>query len=162
MDSLTLLRENLADLTSYSLLAVGLLLLGFLGLELVTPGNLRNKIWREGNRSAVILAVAQSLGLIFALAGGIAADPGLPLWRGIVNTAVYGVVTIALMMFSFVLIDLLTPGRLGAVLLDHDDARPEDAGDDVAESTGRHHPAVWLNAVIFVAIGLFVSAALSL
>ena len=62
MDSLTLLRENLADLTSYSLLAVGLLLLGFLGLELVTPGNLRNKIWREGNRSAVILAVQEKMG----------------------------------------------------------------------------------------------------
>lgn len=157
MDSLTLLRDNLADLTSYSLLAVGLLILGFLGLELVTPGNLRSKIWNEGNRSAVILAVAQSLGLIFALAAAITADVGLELWRGIVNTAVYGVVTIALMMFSFVLLDLLTPGRLGAVLLGH-----EDDADAPKDAPGRHHPAVWLNAVIFVAIGLFVSAALTL
>ncbi|GAA3968655.1 DUF350 domain-containing protein [Gordonia caeni] len=151
MDSLTLLRENLADLTSYGLLSVGLLILGFVGLDLVTPGSLRDKIWREGNRSAVILAVAQALGLMLAVAAGIAASTAFELWRGVVNTAVYGIVTIALMMFSFVLIDLLTPGKLGSLLLD---------GEDTVE--GRHNPAVWLNAVTFLAIGIFVSAALSL
>lgn len=150
MDALSLLRENLADLTSYGLLSVGLLIIGFIGLDLVTPGSLRDKIWREGNRSAVILAVAQALGLILALTAGISASITFELWRGIVNTAVYGVVTIALMMFSFVLIDLLTPGKLGSLLLDGDDA-----------AAGRHNPAVWLNAVTFLAIGFFVSAALT-
>lgn len=148
MESLSLLRDNLADLTSYGLVAVFLLILGFAGLDLVTPGSLRDKIWREENRSAVVLAVAQALGLTLAVAAGISASVSLELWRGLVYTVVYGVVTIALMMFSFVLIDLLTPGRLGAVLLD--DTEP-----------GSRNPAVWLNAVTFLAIGVFVGAALS-
>ncbi|MFT4087195.1 MAG: DUF350 domain-containing protein [Gordonia sp. (in: high G+C Gram-positive bacteria)] len=142
---MAVLRDNLADITSYGLVSVVLLILGFAALDIVTPGSLRTKIWIEHNRSGVILAVAESLGLTLALAAGISANTDFVLWRGIVFTLVYGVVTIALMMFSFVLIDWLTPGRLGARLLDEEDGRS---------------PATWLNAVVFVAIGLFVAAVL--
>lgn len=156
MNDLALLRDDLADLTSYGLLAVGLLVLGFIGLDLVTPGSLRRWIWTEGNRSAVILAVSQALGLTIALAAGISASHDLPLARGILYVLIYGVATIALMMFSFVLIDLLTPGKLGALLLEGADDGEDDADDPT------HNPAVWLNAVVFLAIGLFVAAALYL
>lgn len=173
MDSLTTLRDNLADLTSYGLVSVAVLIVGFIGLDLVTPGSLRGLIWRDDNRTATVLAVAQALGLMLALAGGIGAAAGLELWRGVLYTAVYGLITVALMMFSFVLVDALTPGRLGALLLDHEPlpCGAEPTGDDQETTrpatptrTGRGtvHPAVWLNAVLFVAIGVFVDAALGL
>nr|WP_155820989.1 DUF350 domain-containing protein [Gordonia hirsuta] len=148
---MTTLRDNLADLTSYGLVSVAVLIIGFIGLDLVTPGSLRTLIWRENNRTATVLAVAQALGLMIALAAGIGAAPGLELWRGVLYTAVYGVITVALMMFSFVLVDALTPGRLGSLLLDHK-----------TPGGGAAHPAVWLNAVLFVAIGVFVYSALGL
>lgn len=157
-----LLRDNLADLTSYGLLGVGLLILGFLGLDLVTPGSLRSLIWRDGNRNAVILAVAQLAGLALAVGAGVAVSTPLTLWRGCLYVFLYGVVTVALMMFSFVLVDLLTPGPLGTLLL-HGETVSVAAGDDeeaVEVLTAARTPAVWISAALFVAIGLFVAAAL--
>lgn len=146
MEPLEIFRSDLADLTSYGLLSIALLIVGFAALDLVTPGSLRTKVWAEQNRSAVVLAVAQAAGLAIALAAGITASTGFELWKGVLFTLGYGIATIALMMFSFVLIDWLTPGRLGSLLLD--------------ESDGGYSRAVWLNAAVFVAIGLFVGAAL--
>jgi len=153
MDSTIVLRDNLADLTSYGLLTVGLLILGFAALDLITPGSLRTKIWRDGHRGATILAVAQTAGLALAVAAAISASTGFELWRGVLYTFVYGVVTIALMGFAFVLIDWLTPGRLGSILVgdDEDDSDPD-----------AHHPAVWLGAMVFLSLGLAVAATLYL
>ncbi|WP_026919117.1 DUF350 domain-containing protein [Gordonia shandongensis] len=145
MNPLETFRDGLADITSYGLLSVAVLIAGFAALDAITPGSLRTKAWVEHNRSAVILAVAQASGLTVALAAAIGASTAFDLWRGVLFTAGYGVVTIALQVFSFVLIDWLTPGRLGAILLD-------------AETD--HSRAAWLNAVVFVAIGLFTAAAL--
>ena len=146
MEPLEIFRTGLADVTAYGLLAVVLLIAGFAALDLVTPGSLRVKVWAEQNRSAVILAVSQAAGLAIAVAAGIGASTPFELWKGLLFTLGYGVATIALMMFSFVLVDWLTPGKLGSVLLD--------------EADGGYTRAVWLNAVLFVGIGLFVAAAL--
>ncbi|MCF8603134.1 DUF350 domain-containing protein [Gordonia sp. HY442] len=146
MEPLEIFRSDIADVTSYGLLSVALLIVGFAALDLVTPGSLRTKVWVEQNRSAVILSVAQSAGLAIALAAGIGASTEFELWKGVLFTLGYGIATIALMMFSFVLVDWLTPGKLGSVLLD--------------EADGGYSRAAWLNAVVFVAIGLFVAAAL--
>ena len=148
----TILRDNLADIAAYGLLGVGVLLIGFVGLELVTLGSLRRRIWAEGHRGAVVLSASFLAGLSIALTAGIASSTSFEeLWRGVLYTFVYGIVTIGLMMFSFVLIDALTPGPLGSILLD-DDAAP---GDGIA-------PAVWISSIVFVAIGLFVAAAMYL
>ncbi|MCF8569084.1 DUF350 domain-containing protein [Gordonia sp. HY002] len=146
MEPLEIFRSDIADVTSYGLLSVALLIVGFAALDLVTPGSLRTKVWVEQNRSAVVLSVAQSAGLAIALAAGIGASTEFELSKGVLFTLGYGIATIALMMFSFVLVDWLTPGKLGSVLLD--------------EADGGYSRAAWLNAVVFVAIGLFVAAAL--
>ena len=53
-----------------------------------------------------------------------------------------GIVAIALMCFSYVLIDWLTPGRLGELLLSGNSA------------------VVWVNVVVFVTLGVSVGATL--
>lgn len=138
-----ILRDNLADIASYGLLGLGLIILGFLALDLITPGNLRNLAWVEHNRNAVILATAQIIGVAWVVYSGVQASLGLELWRGVLYTFIYGVVAIALMMFSFVLIDLLTPGKLGALLLEND-----------------RHPAGWINAAVFLGVAGIVGGAL--
>ncbi|AZG46189.1 DUF350 domain-containing protein [Gordonia insulae] len=138
-----LLRDNLGDAAAYSLVGVALFVLGFLALDLVTPGRLRNLIWLEHNRNAVMLATAQVIGLSIVLVAGIRDSLMLELWRGLLYTVAYVVLAIAVMMWSFVLIDWLTPGKLGTLLLDDDE-----------------HPAGWICGAVFIGVGAVIGAAL--
>ncbi|MGH4026769.1 MAG: DUF350 domain-containing protein, partial [Pseudonocardiaceae bacterium] len=62
---------------------------------------------------------------------------------GLVSTMVYGVLGLLLMGLSFLVVDLLTPGSLGALLI---------------ESTP--HPAAWVTATSHLVVAAIVSAAL--
>ena len=138
-----ILRDNLAAGASYSLVGIALLVLGYFALDLVTPGKLRGLVWVDRNRSAIVLATAQVIGLTLVLIGGIIDSAYLELWRGLVYTIVYVVVAIAVMMWSFVLIDWLTPGKLGDFLLEEDG-----------------NAAVWVVAAVFVGVGAVIGATL--
>ena len=139
-----LLRDNIGDAAAYSIVGILLLVIGFLALDLVTPGRLRNLIWLEHNRNAVMLATAQVVGLSIVLVAGIRDSMALDLWRGLLYTAAYVVLAIAVMMWSFVLIDWLTPGKLGTLLLDDDE-----------------HPAGWICGAVFICVGAVIGATLS-
>jgi uncharacterized membrane protein YjfL (UPF0719 family) len=62
---------------------------------------------------------------------------------GLLGTAAYGVLGLVLMAVAFVLLDLATPGRLGEILVD-----PQP------------HPASWISAVIHLATGGVIAAAI--
>lgn len=138
-----LLRDNMASSASYGLLAVLALIVAFGALDLVTPGNLRKLVWIDHNRNAVILTVAQVIAVGTVLTASIVAGSGLELWRSILFSLVYVLIGIAVLAFSFVLIDWLTPGKLGALVLETDT------------------PTVWVNATVFVGIGAVMAAALT-
>ena len=139
------LRDNLGDAAAYSLVGIALLIVGFVALDLVTPGRLRNLIWLDHNRNAVMLATAQVIGLSIVLVAGARDSLALELWRGVLYTAIYVLLAIAVMMWSFVLIDWLTPGKLGTLLL-------EDDG----------HPAGWICGAVFIGISAVIGAAIGL
>jgi len=63
-------------------------------------------------------------------------------WQGLLFAALYSLVAIAVMCFSFVLVDWLTPGRLGELLL------------------GGNTAVVWVNIVVFVILGVSMGAVL--
>ncbi|MYR07084.1 DUF350 domain-containing protein [Gordonia sp. SID5947] len=138
------LRDNLGDAAAYSLMGIVLLVLGFVALDLVTPGRLRNLIWLDHNRNAVMLATAQVIGLSVVMVAGVRDSMMLELWRGVLYTVAYTVLAIAVMMWSFVLMDWLTPGKLGTLLLDDDE-----------------HPAGWICGAVFIGVGAVIGAALS-
>ncbi len=108
-----LLRDNLAAGASFSLVGIALLVLGFVALDLVTPGRLRQLVWVDHNRNAVILTTSMVIGLSIVLACSVVDTELLALWRALLYTAAYVVLTIAVMMWSFVLIDWLTPRQAG-------------------------------------------------
>ncbi|MEP9415269.1 DUF350 domain-containing protein [Gordonia sp. VNQ95] len=139
-----ILRDNLAQAASFSLVGIALLILGYAALDLVTPGRLRQLVWVEHNRNAMIMTVSMVIGLSLVLVGSVFDTASLELWRGLVYTIAYAVVAIAVMMWSFVLIDWLTPGKLGTILLDD----------------SREHPAIWVTAAVFVGIGAVIAATL--
>ncbi|ASR01479.1 DUF350 domain-containing protein [Gordonia rubripertincta] len=138
-----LLRDNLAAGASFSLVAIALLVVGFAALDLVTPGRLRQLVWIDHNRNAVILTTSMVIGLSVVLVCSVIDTELLALWRALLYTVAYVVLTIAVMMWSFVLIDWLTPGKLGTLLLENDE-----------------HPAGWITAAVFVGIGAVIGMTL--
>lgn len=127
---------------AFGVIGLALMTLGFVLIDLLTPGNLREQIWLHRNRNAALLVASNLLGVGIIVTAAISASAN-EVVAGLVSTAVYGVLGLVLMGLSFLVVDLLTPGRLGALLI-------EDTP----------HPATWVSAAAHLAVAAIVSAAL--
>lgn len=140
------MREMLSGLLSalaYGGVGIALLALGYLLVDLVTPGNLRRQIWEQRNRNAAVVLVSGLAAVAIIVTTAIlTSEDGLLL--GLLSTALYGVLGILVMAVAFVLLDLATPGRLGALLVDE-----------------APHPAVWVTGAVNLAVGAITAAAIS-
>lgn len=136
-----ILEEALAAL-AYCGVGVALMVLGFVVVDVLTPGRLRHQIWAERNRNASILLASNLVGVAIIVVAAISASEA-GLGPGITSTAIYGVLGLVVMGLSFVLLDALTPGKLGAMVSDDEP-----------------HPAVWVSAAVHVAVGCVVGVAL--
>lgn len=135
--------NGLGRTTAYGALGVVLLILGIVLVDILTPGKLGRLIWEDRNRNASILLSSALLGI-----GGIVFTA---IWttyddfaKGLVSTAVFGLLGLVLMGVAFLVVDLVTPGKLGATLVD-----PEP------------HPAVWVTASCNIAVAAIVSASIA-
>lgn len=140
----SLLLNNLADIAAYSSSGIVVLIVAYLAVDVVTPGRLRDLLWRDGNQKAADPDNGVpwvSVGVVYA-AGARAGLMTEYLWQGLLFALLYSIVAIALMSFSYVLINWLTPGRLGELLLSGNSA------------------VVWVNVVVFVTLGVSVGATL--
>ena len=128
---------------AFSGVGVVLMALGFILVDLITPGNLREQIWLERNRNATVLLASNLLavGLIVFAAISASSDS---LVAGVASSFVYGIIGLVIMGAAFLLLDLLTPGKLGAMLVSE-----------------QNHPAVWVTAAMHVSVALVVMAGLS-
>jgi hypothetical protein len=112
----------LADLLSgagrsivFGLLGIGLMALGFVLVDLLTPGKLRMLIWVDKNPNAALLLAANQLGIaaiVFTAIFTSYDDFG----QGLLSTLIFGIIGIAVMGFAFLVLDWLTPGKLGDVI----------------------------------------------
>lgn len=137
------LTTDLLVTLAYGGVGVFLMGLGFVLVDVATPGKLHELIWTDRNRNAALLLASNLLGVgIIVVAAITASDDDFG--KGIVGAAAYGVVGLLIMAVAFVLLDVLTPGKLGEILVD-----PQP------------HPAVWVSAVIHVATGAIIAAAIS-
>ncbi|MCW2903645.1 MAG: hypothetical protein JWO67_5910 [Streptosporangiaceae bacterium] len=144
-----LVREGGAAL-AYGAVGVALMALGFLAVDLLTPGKLGGLIWTDRNRGAGLVLAAKLLGIgaivttaILTSSDGLAA--------GLVSTVVYAVVGILLSVLAFLVLDLITPGRLGSIVVE----------EDAAAAGGGIHPACWVVAATDLATAAIVAAAIS-
>ncbi|WP_371480216.1 DUF350 domain-containing protein [Kitasatospora sp. NBC_00315] len=135
--------HGLGAAAAFGAVGIVLLLLGVGLVDLLTPGKLGRQIWVERNRNAAVLLSSALLGI-----GGIVFTAILYTYedfgKGLASTALFGLLGLVLMAVAFWAVDLLTPGRLGAVLVD-----PEP------------HPAVWVSASCNLAVAAIVSAAIA-
>jgi uncharacterized membrane protein YjfL (UPF0719 family) len=141
--AMTDVLDGLIGAITFTAVGVLLLLGGFFLADWLTPGPLRHQIWSERNRNAAIFLSSALLGVgAIVFTSIITTDTGFV--RGLVSTIIYGIVGLLLMAGAFWLLDILTPGKLGEILVD-----PQP------------HPAVWVSASANLAIAAIICAAIS-
>ncbi|MER5861890.1 DUF350 domain-containing protein [Kitasatospora sp. NPDC002040] len=127
----------------FGAVGVVLLLLGVGLVDVLTPGKLGHQIWIERNRNAALVLSSALLGI-----GGIVFTSIMSTYddfgKGLAATAAFGLLGLVLMAVAFWLLDVVTPGKLGAILVD-----PEP------------HPAVWVTASTNLAVAAIISASIA-
>ncbi|MEU4714586.1 DUF350 domain-containing protein [Micromonospora purpureochromogenes] len=138
----TLVTDLLVTL-AYGVVGVVLMAVGYVLVDVATPGKLHELIWTERNRNAALLLASNLAGVGVIVVAAIAASAD-DFVLGLVGAAAYGLLGLIIMAGAFLLLDAATPGRLGEILVD-----PEP------------HPAVWVSAVVHLATGAIIAAAIS-
>lgn len=127
---------------AYGVIGVAMMALGYVLVDLATPGKLRDLIWVQRNPNAALLLVSGLIGVGIILTTAIVGSAD-DLIAGLIGTLAFGLLGLILMSLSFLLIDAVTPGRLGDEL-----------------SSPNMHPATWVSATSHVVIAVLIAAAI--
>ncbi|MFF8831135.1 DUF350 domain-containing protein [Streptomyces sp. NPDC015131] len=145
---MTEIYESAGTALLYGLVGFVVMVVGFIALDLVTPGKLVHVVWTERNRGAAVLLAGQTLAIGLVIEESIrASESELGLAQGLFSTLLYGLAGVAVMTFISVVVGLLTPGRLGHAVLDDNGTSP--------------HPAAWVQAAMYLGTAFMVGAAVS-
>lgn len=136
------LFENAYAAGAYAGVGVILMVLSFAIVDLLTPGRLRHQLWADRNRNAGILVGSNLFAVAIIVTASIVASEGR-LVEGLIYTIVYSAIGLVVMGVTFLVIDLLTPGKLGELLV-----HPES------------HPAVWVQGIAHIGVAIIVAASI--
>jgi hypothetical protein len=101
---------------AYSVLGIGMLGLGFFALDLLTPGRLAVRIWEERSINAAIVLASGFIGLGAITFTAIWTNATSGFGSALLWTAAFGIAGVILQAVAFVLLDVITPGKLGDVI----------------------------------------------
>ena len=133
--------ESVLQVLAYTGVGLAVLVVGFIVLDLLTPGKL-GQLVMEGNPGAGLLSAVSlvSLGLVLYFAIYFTGAG----WSGLDDAAVFGIVGVAVQAAGFFILDLLIPGKLGSHCFEP-----------------KLHPAAWATAGIQISVALVVCASLT-
>lgn len=134
--------DNLIAAGAYSAVGIAAMAVGFVVLDLLTPGNLRHQVWADRNRNAAVLVGSNLIGMTIIVVAAIVASEG-NLVRGLLYTAAYSLLGLVAMVVTFGLLALVTPGKIGDALM-----------------ATEPHPAVGVHAVLHIAAACIIAAAI--
>lgn len=112
----TLLTDSLGTIAYFTLSAV-ILLVGFVILDLLTPGKLHELVFVDHKPNAGMLAAAQQIALGIIIVSAILHSSD-DLLTGLVETAFYAVIALVLQCVALVVVELLVPGRFRDLVAD--------------------------------------------
>jgi uncharacterized membrane protein YjfL (UPF0719 family) len=138
-----LLGQGVVATLLFFLIGFAVLALGFLALDLLTPGNLRTQVYVDHNPNAAILLGANHLALAIIVVTAIMTSAD-SLGQGLVDSAVYGVLGVVLQAIALRLLDAFVPGHLRDIV-----------------NAPRMSGSAWAVGTSLVAIGAVNAAALS-
>jgi len=127
----------------YFLVGMAVLVVGYLMVDVLTPGKLRQMVFIDRRPNAVILACAMYIALTTVIISAIA-NSYSQLGQGLVGVAVYGFMGVVLLGVALLTMHLVIPGNFHEHVDD-----PE------------LHPASFAVAVILLAVGGVTAAAVS-
>ena len=127
----------------YFLVGMGVLIVGFYMVDLLTPGKLRQLVFIDRRPNAVVVAGAMYIALTTVIITAITTSYS-QLGQGLVGVAVYGLMGVILLGIALLAMHLLIPGSFH----EHVD-EPE------------LHPAAFATAVMLLAVGGVTAAAVS-
>jgi uncharacterized membrane protein YjfL (UPF0719 family) len=142
VDAASLAQGAVATLL-YFVVGFVVLGLGFLALDVLTPGNLRHQVYVDRNPNAAILLGANHLALAIIVVTAIMTSAD-SLGQGLVDSAVYGIIGVVLQAAALRLLDAFVPGHLRNLV-----------------NEPRMNGAAWAVGISLVAIGAVNAAALS-
>lgn len=137
------LAQNVVAALLYFVVGIVVLTAGFVMVDLLTPGNLRQLVFVERRPNAVAVASGMYVALATVVATAIVASSA-DLGQGLIDAAVYGLVGVALQGIALVVLEVVVPGRFRDLIADE-----------------RLHPAAIATAVALLAVGAVNAAALS-
>jgi uncharacterized membrane protein YjfL (UPF0719 family) len=127
----------------YFVVGLAVLAVGFLALDLLTPGNLRTQVYTDRNPNAAVLLGGNHLALAIIVVTAIMTSSD-ELAQGLVDSLVYGLLGVVLQGVALRLLDAVVPGHLRNLVNE-----PQLCG------------ASWAVAASLLAIGAVNAAALS-
>ncbi len=127
----------------FGLVGIGLMAVGFVMVDLLTPGKLRDLIWRDRNPNAALLLSANQLGIAIIVFTAIFTSYD-SFTQGLASTVIFGIIGIAIMGFGFIVLDWMTPGKLGDVICTPD-----------------RHPGATVSAAAHFGLALIVAACIA-
>ncbi|MFY1687029.1 DUF350 domain-containing protein [Plantactinospora sp. WMMB782] len=127
----------------FGVVGIALMAAGFGLVDLLTPGRLRELIWVRRNGNAALLLLANQLGIAAIVFTAILTSYS-DFAKGLASTVVFGVVGLGVMALGFLVLDWLTPGRLGEVIC-----------------TDEPHPAARVSAATHLGTALIVCACIA-
>lgn len=108
--------EDLGSALSYGALGIVLLVVGYYVIDLLTPGHLGRTLVEDRSPNAAVIAGSGLLALGAVITSAIVASAGDGLLEGLAQATGYGAAGIVLLAVAYRAVDLITPGRLGAVV----------------------------------------------
>ena len=141
-----MIRDYFIDLAGgllYGAEGIALMAIGYVVIDLLTPGNLGKIMVEQRNRDAGIITGAALLGIGIIVTVAIFSAEG-NLGQGLAQAGGYGLVGILLMGVAFRVIDVLTPDRLGHIVMSNED-----------------HPVTYMISASLVVVGAILAAAIS-
>jgi uncharacterized membrane protein YjfL (UPF0719 family) len=127
----------------YFLVGMAVLVVGFLMVDVLTPGNLRRMIFVDRRPNAVVLACAMYAALAIVIVSAIM-NSYSQLGQGLIGVAVYGLVGVIVQGIALLTLHVLLPGNF------HEHVNEPQL-----------HPAAFTTAVMLLAVGGVTAAAIS-
>jgi uncharacterized membrane protein YjfL (UPF0719 family) len=137
------LLVELGEIGAWGAVAIALLAIGYGVIDVLTPGRLGELIYTEHNVNAAVVVASGvvAVGTIVTVSILSSLDG---FTAGLVSASAFGLVGIAMLAVSFLVLDRLTPGDLGAMVTDP-----------------APNPAAWVLAANHLALGAILAAAIA-
>jgi uncharacterized membrane protein YjfL (UPF0719 family) len=108
---------SLGHATAYSLVGMALLVVGFVVLDLLTPGKLAEQIWVHRSANAAVVVSCGFIGLGLVVFTAIWTNGEASLGSALGWTVAFGLLGVLLQALAGAVLELLTPGRMRDVLV---------------------------------------------